>query len=149
MPTEIWAAIVGVVGTLLGVWYGSRVSSNTARHLVVQQAKAEFSSVFTETLVQLHAPVNEEGRGEALEILQNNFPAHLTAYLKLKAALPSSYSPGLEAAWSRYTKDGEYELKEEKEFYRFAHVLNGKNDEQMQALAIKHVNALIKSVKET
>lgn len=148
MPTEIWTSIVGVFGTLIGVWYGVRVSRQTAQDLVVQQAKAAFSSEFTETLVQLHAPIEEQGVGKTLDILQENFPIHLAAYLKLKASLPSSYTRPLEDAWSRYTKDGEYGLQEEKEMYRFAHVLNGHNEEQMQALAIKHVSSIINAIKE-
>ncbi len=149
MPNELWVAIIGVAGTLAGVWIGARLSNNTAQNLMAQQAKAEFSAKFTETLIQLHAPVDEPGIGEALEILKKTFPSHLTAYLKLKAIIPSKHCNGIEEAWNRYTKDGNYELQKEKEMYRFTHVLSGKNDREMRLLAIKHVNALINSVKKT
>lgn len=149
MSNEIWVAIIGVAGTLAGVWIGARLSSNTAKNLVAQQAKAEFCTAFTETLVQLHAPVEEPGIGEALEILQNNYSIHLAAYLKLKATVPSKHVQGIEVAWKQYNKDGNYELQEEQEMYRFAHVLNGKNEEEMRMLARKHVNTLINSVKKT
>jgi len=149
MATELWAAIIGVAGTLIGVWIGARLSSNTAKNLVVQQVKAEFYSAFTETLVQLHARVEELDIGEARRILQVNFPSHLAAYLKLKASVPSKYVKGIEEAWGRYTNDNEYELQEEKDIYRFSHVMSGGSDEDMRRLAIEHVNALIESVRKT
>lgn len=149
MPNELWASVIGVGGTLAGVWVGAKLARNTALEFAVQQAKAEFSSQFTSTLVQLHSSTEESGIGEVVQILQQNFPAHLAAYLKLKASIPSNYHEVIEKAWSGYTKDHEHELKEEKVFYRFSHILNGKNDEEMRSLAIKHINALLKTIAKT
>ena len=65
MANEIWAALIGVVGALVGVWYGARLSREAARSLLAQQAKAEFASTFTETLFKLSGPVAENRIGDA------------------------------------------------------------------------------------
>jgi hypothetical protein len=148
MPNELWTALASVGGTLVGVWYGSRLAKNAAIELVVQQEKGKFLSSFTDTLLRLSRPVEDPGVGEANVVLQEHFPNHLAAYLRLRAAVPPAYHGAIEAAWEKYTKDDHCELQEEKEMYRFAHIFNGKNDMQMQALAIKHVNALIKTIHE-
>jgi len=149
MDNEIWMTVISVAGILSGVLIGARLSSNAAINLMTQQAKAEFYSRFTDTLVQLHTPVEEPGIGEAMTILQKHYPGHLAAFLKLKATVPTSRIQAIEAAWNKYTKDSDHELQEEKEMYRFAHVLNGKTDEEMRMLAIKRVNGLIDSLKKT
>lgn len=148
MPYEILAALMGVGGTLVGVWYGAKLAKKATIELVVQQEKGRFLSNFTDTLLRLSRPVEEPGVGEANLVLQEHFPKHLAAYLRLRSAVPSVYHKAIDAAWAKYTKDDEYELQEEKEIYRFTHVLNGRNDEEMRALAIKHVTALIKAIHE-
>ncbi|EDM83661.1 MULTISPECIES: hypothetical protein [unclassified Limnobacter] len=149
MPNEIWAALVGVGGALIGVWYGAKLTKKAAIELVVQQEKGRFLSSFSDTLLRLSRPVEEQGIGEANSVLQEHYSKHLAAYLRLRVAVPSTYHNAIEAAWAKYTQDDEYELQEEKEIYRFAYVLNGKNDEEMQTLAIKHINALIGAIHET
>ena len=63
MSYEIASAIIGVVGTLIGafggVYYGARLSKEAARHVVVLQARAQFTAAFTGTLVKLRNGVTD------------------------------------------------------------------------------------------
>ena len=143
MANEIWAALIGVAGAMGGVWYGARLSREAARDLLTQQAKAEFASAFTDTLVKLSGPVQENRVGDAFHVLQAAYPRHFVAYIKLRSILPNEQQRAIDEAWQHYAKDDKSDLPEEREFYRFNHVLDPKTDEHQHMLAAKHVNALL------
>lgn len=143
MAVEIWTALIGVAGTLGGVWYGARLSRQAARDLLHEQARAEFATAFTETLVKLGRGVADPGIGEAIRVLTEDFPRHYTAYIRLRTLLPTEKRKRLDTAWAVYTKDDEYELREEAETYRFVHILGPKAEEQQFMLAQKHVQSLL------
>ena len=147
MSEAIWSAFIGAVatvaGTLGGVWYGARLSRQSARDLLAQQAKAEFASAFTDTLIKLTGPVEEERIGKAIRILQDDYPRHLVAYVKLRSVLPKGQQDAIDEAWKQYTRDEKNDLPEEREFYRFKHVLGPDSDEHQFMLATKHINALL------
>jgi hypothetical protein len=143
MANEIWAALIGVGGALGGVWYGARLSRQAARDLLHEQARGEFASVFADTLVKLGRGVGEPGIGEAFQILTADYPRHYAAYIRLRTLLPTEKQKQLDIAWAAYTKDEEYELRDEAETYRFVHVLGPKSDEHQFLLAQKHVQALL------
>ncbi len=143
MANEIWAALIGVGGTLAGVWYGAKLSRQAARDLLYEQARSEFASAFTDTLVKLGRGVSNPGVGEAIDILTADFPRHYAAYVRLRTLLPAQKQKEVDLAWAQYTKDDEYELREEAETYRFVHVLGPKSEEHQFMLAQKHVHALL------
>ena len=145
MPSEIWAALIGVVGTLAGVWYGAWLSRKAARDLLIQQAKAEFAAAFTATLVNL-ASGQKQDQGQALGILQTDYPGHLAAYIKLRSVLPKEQQVAVDEAWRQYTRDDQNQLPEEREFYRFNHVLGPDSGEHQFMLAAKHVNSLLAKI---
>jgi len=143
MAYEIWAAAISVAGTIGGVWYGARLSRQAARDLMAEQAKAEFASAFTDTLLKLSGPVEEDRDGRALHILQEDYPRHLVAYIKLRTVVPKVGGGSDHEAWKQYCKDDETQLPREREFYRFKHVLSPASDEHQFMLAKKHINALL------
>ena len=149
MSNEIWAALIGatatVVGTLGGVMYGAKVSRQPTRDLLAQQAKAEFAAAFTDTLIKLSGPVQEVRVGRAFHILQEDYPRHFAAYIKLRSILTKQQQDSIDEAWKHYAKDDKSDLPEEREFYRFKHVLSPNTDEHQFMLATKHVNALLSS----
>jgi len=149
VPTEIWTAIVGIAGAMLGVWYGAGLAKKTAIELVVRQSKAEFLAIFTDALVELNSHIDDGGLGDAHAVLQKYYPSHLGAYLKLHTTLPAKYRYPIEEAWHRYIRDDQHELQVEKDMYRFAHILSGEDEEQMRQLALQHLSALIRAVNET
>lgn len=143
MANEIWTALIGVGGAFAGVWYGAKLSRQAARDLLHEQARWEFASAFADTLVKLGRGVSDPGVGEALDILTTDFPRHFAAYVRLRTLLPIEKQVALDTAWSAYTKDDDYELREEAETYRFVHVLGPESDEHQFMLAQKHVQALL------
>ena len=146
MPVEIWSALIGVVGAIAGVWLGARLSRRAAVDLLSRQAKAEFASAFTGTLLRLYAEPDNTGEGKLIQILQEDFPSHFGAYLKLRAVLPKNEQLAIDGAWKKYSQDENYYNQEERDFYRFSHVLEPADSEHRQMLAIKHVNALVSCV---
>jgi hypothetical protein len=92
MTETITAAWIGVAGTaiagLAGAWLGAKIARDAGRQLLAQQAKTEFAAAFTQTLVQQHSNIPEEGEGSALYVLRAGHPLHLAAYIKLRSALP-------------------------------------------------------------
>lgn len=142
MPDEIWAALIGVAGALSGVWYGANLSRKAARDLLAQQARAEFASAFANTLLKLTCSV-EEGLGQAMDILKEDYPLHLVAYIRLRSVLPKEQQGNVDHAWNQYTNDDKKSLRQEREFYRFSHVLAADSDEHQFMLAAKHINALL------
>ena len=143
MANELWAAVIAVAGTMGGVWYGARLSREAARDLMAQQAKAEFASAFTDTLVKLSGPVEEDRDGRAVYILQEDYPRHLVAYIKLRSIVSKKQQTAIDEAWQHYTRDEKNHLPREREFYRFNHVLGPQTDEHQFMLAKKHINALL------
>jgi len=147
MATEIWAAIIGVVGTLVGAlggaYFGSKLSKDATRHLIVLQAYEEFSAAFTDTLLKLRLGIAGPDEAEGMQILKEDYQAHLHAYLKFRSILPSSLRKKLETAWREYTKDDDYDDQDERETYRFCHVLAANTGEHELLLAEKHINALL------
>ena len=147
LSNEVLAAFISVagavVGALGGVWYGARLSREAARDLLAQQAKAEFASSFTDTLFKLTGPVPENRVGDAFNILQSDYPRHLTAYIRLRTVLPKEQQRTIDEAWQHYAKDDKNDLPEEREFYRFKHILGPVSDEHQFMLAIKHINTLL------
>ena len=143
MPNEIWAAAIAVAGTIGGVWYGAKLSRKAAFDLLSQQAKAEFASAFTDTLVKLSGAVEEDRDGRAIYILQEDYPRHLVAYVKLRSVLPKEQQATIDEAWRQYTKDEMDQPPREREFYRFNHILAPQSDEHQFMLATKHINALL------
>ena len=147
LSNEILAAFISVAGavagTLGGVWYGARLTREAARDLLAQQAKAEFASAFTDTLFKLTGPVPENRVGDAFNILQADYPRHLIAYISLRSVLPIKQQRTIDEAWQQYAKDDKNDLPEEREFYRFNHVLGPKSDEHQFMLATKHINVLL------
>lgn len=146
MSSEIVSSLAGVFGTILGVLVGYKLSKKAARDLMTQQEKAQFLSSLIPTLKKLHAKREDVGVGEASEIMQHDYPAHLSAYLKLRAVVPRKEREAIERAWRDYTKDDQYELKEEQGFYRFSHIFSGETDEHQTALAIENINRLINAI---
>lgn len=143
MSNELWAALIGVCGTLTGVWYGAKLSRQATRDLLQDQARAEFATAFSETLARLGRGSSDPGVGEALQILNADYPHHYAAYVRYRVLLPAKRQRDLDRAWSEYTKEDAYELREEAELYRFIHVIEPTSEEHQFALAIKHVNALL------
>ena len=143
MANEIWAALIGVAGAISGVWYGAKLSRQAARDLLAQQAKAEFASAFTDTLLKLMGPVAEDRVGRAFHILQDDYPRHLAAYVRLRTVLPKLQQDAIDEAWKQYARDDQEDLPQERDFYRFNHVLSQQSDEHQFMLAAKHVNALL------
>lgn len=147
MANEFWADAIGVVssvaGAIGGAWYGAKLSRQGERDLLHDQARVEFANAFAATLARLGRGVEDHGLGEALQIMNEGFPKHYLAYVKLRTALPPDNQRALDAAWNSYTKEHEYELSEEGEFYRFIHVLGPKHDEHQFMLAEKHIYALL------
>ena len=143
LTNELWAALVGVAGTLGGVIYGAKLSREAARDLLAQQAKAEFASAFTDTLFKLSGSVTESREGKALHILQADYPRHFVAYIRLRSILPKKEQDAIDEAWKQYAKDDDNDLPEEREFYRFKHVLGPESDEHQHMLAAKHINILL------
>ena len=143
MPDELIGAIIAVAGAIIGAWYSARLSRQAAQDLLSQQAKAEFSSAFTGALIKLHSEISNPGEGRALFILQEDFPSHFAAYLKLRVVVPKKEQQTIDAAWKRYAQEDEYELPEERTFYRFSHVLEPHAEEHQNLLSIKHINILL------
>jgi hypothetical protein len=143
MANEIWAALIGVAGAIGGVWYGAKLSRQAARDLLAQQAKAEFASAFTDTLLKLSGPIQEDRMGRAFHILQEDYPRHFAAYIKLRTILPQQEQEAIDEAWKNYARDDKNDPLEEREFYRFKHVLGPESDEHQYMLAAKHINALL------
>lgn len=143
MDNEIWAALIGVAGAIGGVWYGAKLSRQAARDLLAQQAKAEFASAFTDTLLKLSGPIQEDRMGRAFHILQDDYPRHFAAYIKLRTILPQQEQDAIDEAWKHYARYDKNDLPEEREFYRFKHVLSPVCDEHQFMLAAKHINSLL------
>jgi hypothetical protein len=147
MTDEAFATLIGTIatigGTMWGVWYGARVSRQAARDLLTQQAKAEFAASFTGALVNLSGPVQEERVGTALHILQEHYPAHLAAYIRLRSVLAKEEQAAIDEAWKKYAGDDKRQLPGEREFYRFCHVLSPESDEHQFMLATKHIYSLL------
>jgi len=146
VANEIQAALIGVFGAIGGVWYGARLSRQAAQDLLAQQAKAEFAASFTDTLTKLHAGAFSPGQADALFIMQEAYPAHFAAYLKLRSIVPKKQQDAIDQAWQQYTQDDQFELAEEKSTYRFSHILNADTDKHQQMLAIKHINSLLDAI---
>jgi hypothetical protein len=146
MSDECWRAAAGIAGTVVGVFIGAWLSRKTSQDLLAQQAKAEFSATFIDTLVKLHAGMQNSGEGDAVDILKDGFSAHFSAYLKLRAVIPKKQQPAIDKAWKHYADEDEKDLPEERPIYRFAHVLDPKLKEHQNLLAIKHVNRLLDAV---
>lgn len=146
MANELLAALIGVAGTLGGVWYGARLSRQASRDLLSNQAKAEFAGAFAETLLKLTGPVVEERTGRAMHILKEDYPRHLVAYLRLRSVLPKQQQQSVDRAWQDYIREDSSDIPEEREFYRFCYVLDPQSDEHQFMLAAKHVNALLAKI---
>ena len=140
-------SVMGIAGSIGGVFLGARLSRKTAQDLLAQQAKAKFSASFTCTLVKLHSEIPNQGEGRATTILQEDYPAHFAAYLELLAVVPKRHQAKIDEAWKHYAEKEEYELPEEREFYRFCHVLSPNKEEHQYLLAIKHINSLLNAIK--
>ncbi len=145
MANELWAALVGVGGAILGTWYGARLSRAAARDLLAQQAKSEFATAFTDTLFKLGLPAMAVGRGEAWQILRDDYPKHLIAYIRLRSILSRRDQIVIDEAWGKYVMDDKNDLPEEREMYRFKHVLGLGSNEQQFKLAAKLINTLLAS----
>lgn len=143
MSDELLGALIGVGGVFLGAWYSARLSRRAAHDLLAQQAKAEFAASFTSTLMKLHGDNATPGEGRALFILQEDYPIHFAAYLKLRAVVPKKEQCAIDRAWKNYAYKDEYDLPEETAFYRFSHVLDPTSEEHQHMLAIKHINILL------
>ena len=144
MANEIWAALIGVIGAIGGVFCGARLSRQAARDLLHEQARSEFTAAFTDTLIKLGRGASDPCIGDAISILTTDFPGHYAAYIRFRVLLSSNENrKKLDLAWATYTKDGDYELMEEAEKYRFAHVLGSNSKEHQFLLAQKHVQALL------
>lgn len=147
MSDELLGAFIAVAGAMVGAWYSARLSRGATQDLLAQQAKAEFASSFTSTLIKLHSETASPGEGRAIFILQEDFPSHFAAYLKLRAVIPKKEQKAIDGAWRRYSQEDEYELPEEKSFYRFSHVLEPHAEEHQHLLAIKHINILLEAIE--
>lgn len=147
MSETITAAWIGVAGTVIagfgGAWLGAKIARGAGRALLIQQARAEFAHAFTRTLAKLGGPVDEDRMGRAMYILKEDYPVHLLAYIRLRSILPKQEQEAVDVAWSQYTNDEKYSLPQEREFYRFCHVLSPQSDEHQFMLAAKHINALL------
>lgn len=147
LPNEIWAAVIGVLGTVVGVLLGAcmstKLSRKAAQDLLVLQARAEFAGAFVDILVKLDSEVVESGEGAALEMLQLAYPLHLAAYIKLRSVLPKREQRASDEAWRQYTRDDKYEHQEERRVYRFMQVLNADSDKQQYLLAKEHIERLL------
>lgn len=148
MNIELWVAVIGVTGTLIGVWLGSFLTDSTSKRILFEQAKFEFINSFSDAIIKLMAPIKERGTGESSRVLDDDYLLHYSAYLKLLASTPDNKLTNINSAWGRYTQNEKYELIEEQEIYRFSHILT-KNDEESQMLAIKHINRLVHAIKKT
>lgn len=143
MPSEFCTALLSIVGTLCGVWLGAILSGMATQKLLIQQARAEFSGSFTSTIIALHSNVTVHEEGLSFRILQENYPTHLAAFIRLRSILPTKEKQLLENAWKKYTNDNQYDLHEERGFYRFSHVLSADTDEHQRLVAIKLINELL------
>lgn len=144
-----WIAVAGTIAAglagLAGAWLGARIARDAGRQLLVDQAKVAFAAAFTQTLVELHSNISDEGVGAALDVLRAGYPSHLAAYIKLRSILSGEQRQAIDHAWKRYTRDDEYYLPQERETYRFAHVLTSQTKEHQNMLAIKHIDALLEA----
>ena len=147
MTETIAAAWIGSISTVAagvaGAWLGAKISRDSGRNLLAQQARAEFSSTFTATLIELHDGPSDIGVGKAWELLKDAYRPHFAAYLKLRAIVPKSQRKAIDEAWKQYAKDDESQSPAEREFNRFGHVLSAKHDADQFRLAIKHINELL------
>ena len=149
MSETLIAAWIGVAGTVIaglgGAWLGAKIARDTGRNLLIQQARAEFANAFGSTLVKLSGPAEEDRMGRAMHILKEDYLQHLLAYIRLRSILPKQKQEAVDKAWSQYTNDEKYSLPQEREFYRFSHVLSPESDEHQFMLAAKHINILLSS----
>lgn len=147
MTEAIVAAWVGVAGTVIagfgGAWLGAKIARDAGRDLLIWQARAEFAHAFTRTLAKLVGTAEEVHMGRAMYILKEDYPLHLVAYIRLRSILPKEQQDTVDKAWNQYTSDEKYSLPQERDFYRFCHVLSPETDEHQFMLASKHINALL------
>jgi hypothetical protein len=147
MSETMIAAWLGVGGTLVagfgGAWLGAKIARDAGRHLLSQQAKAEFTAAFTDTIFKLSGPAPENRVGDALHILTTDYPRHFIAYIRLRSVLSILEQRTIDDAWRQYVKDDKDDSPEEREFYRFKDVLNPDTDEHQYMLAVKRINTLL------
>lgn len=146
MPCEPSGALIGVCGTILGVGIGALLSRQAAQDLLTQQAKTEFASSFADTLLKLHAEVDNIGEGSAMHILENDFGMHSATYLKLRLLIPKKNQASVERAWQHYTNKDQRDLSEEGARYCFSHVL-ADTDEHTNLLAIRHIERFLDEIR--
>lgn len=143
MTDTILAALLAVLGTIVGSWLGASISRKSSNDLLLRQEKMIFSNSFALVLSKLYTQTSDE-RDFPVELLKLSYPDHLVAYLRLRSLLTNFDRHKLDEKWNLYTNDNGYELQEEKEIYRFSHLYSLTNNEQRRLLAIKLINELIK-----
>lgn len=144
MPIEVFTALIGVGGTVLGVWIGSRIQKNAADRVLSRQAFSKLVEAFSKELAILKTSTEDE-MGSTAKLLQENHKKHLIAYLELRATLDAKHREELDRRWQTYTQENRDLYPEEREMYRFVHLYRdeGLTEEDMRLLAIKHIQNLV------
>lgn len=142
MADEITAALIGVIGTLLGTLVGAKIYKHASLDLLQKQAQSEFSSTFSETLSELYNG-HKQDNGFAVDLLTKYFPVHYAAYQKLRLVLIEPERGKLEKRWDSYTGDSKCALPEEREIYRFSDLLDIKTVHEQNMKAISRINRLL------
>lgn len=100
MSNEIASAIIAVVGTLAGAWWGGLISNKTSDRVATRQAYALLAAAFADELVILKTSTETE-TGSAFSLLQSSHKKHLQAYIELRAALRGDELKFIEARLER------------------------------------------------
>ena len=143
MVNETVAAIIAVIGTLAGAWWGGVISSKAADRVMTRQAYARLAAAFAEELVLLKTTTDAE-IGYSFKLLQSSYRKHLVVYIELRASLCGDERSSIEEKWNLYTQEAQNLCPSEREKYRFSYLLKeGVSEEERQLLASKHIETLI------
>ena len=151
MDNTIIAALLGVVGGLLGVLAGSSISRKSSMEAIIasnkntldlmrkqdfNRAAATFRCAFVNQLNVLKSNVNS-GRGDTSnvgEYLRAHYVGyHLSAFETFRNYLSTSEREAIDKAWNEYCNFAQYSDKNKQE--------------EMRELALKNLNEILKFAK--
>ena len=142
MAMEITSAVLGIAGSLMGVWIGGKISRNANRELLQHQAENEFAAAFSEVLTELYLG-HEAESGFARDLLTKHFAAHHTAYQKLRLLLSPVGRMKLDTRWDQYANDKKSLDLRERDLYRFSEVFSMESTADQNSAAINRINRLL------
>jgi hypothetical protein len=137
MKVEITAALIA----LAGAGFGMLITIYVTRYSLTLAARQRFAASFTDELIILKAGTTDGNECMTYRLLDDAFPKHNRAYIKLYTALGWFDRWRIEKHWQKYQYGGEpYEEPSE----RFRYLLAGLPEEpKSMGKAIKHINSLM------